>query len=339
MKNIQLREPNSLFLAMFVASLIALLGSFPGTVSAADESSCSVVVDDESFDNIDDAIDVTKDGSKVIVSGTCEVGGNPIKVNKSDVTIQADPDASEAIIHSDRPASLVRVGSDDDNLTIRGLKFEADIAGPVISASRNVDNLVIEDNELTGNGTTTVGITGVGNDAVIQGNTISGVKTGIANRDSITITNNTFIDYDRGVDIVDEQSREWINDLFKDNTFSNQDESSSIEVTDFSDNENLSDDGYPVKHIGVNMLLVQEGDSIQEVVDVAKEGDVIKVVAGTYNESVTIDTPITLKKFTGSDRNGSDVEITDTVTVNTSGVTLKDLYVNETDPSVSAIDL
>ncbi len=74
---------------------------------------------------------------------------------------------------------------------------------------------------------------------------------------------------------------------------------------------------------------VEDGESIQSVIDGASTGDVICVDSGTFEEDLTIDTAVTIEGLNAPD--GSDAATVDgTVSIEAEGVTLQQIRVEPT---------
>lgn len=72
---------------------------------------------------------------------------------------------------------------------------------------------------------------------------------------------------------------------------------------------------------------VDPGDSIQSAVDAASAGDTIKLSAGTYEQSVTIDKKLTLIAPKGATIDGDSLNAEDGIIIDSSGITVSDVEV------------
>lgn len=302
----------------FTTFVTVPLPKITGTPVSIEVASCLVTIEERSlcFETIQEAIKEAKPGETITVQPG-RYHGN-IDINKDKITIiSADGPEKTAIIGTGGEDPVVKFSSNGSTLEgfiIDNNKGERAIA-PQASSGTNIKNNIIINSVRGIQGD----FNGRPKDLTITDNIFdSTVSYGIAGTEEVTnllVTGNAFktlvegIGLGAGVTLKEEKT---IKDLLEINKF---DLAGGYAIGDYR-----AGTLQPTKYTVNGYLLVENGDSIQKVIDVSSNGDTIQVGTGTFHGGIVINKSITLKN--GSlpriDCGGSGVGIT----VNAPNVTI-----------------
>lgn len=243
-------------------------GNDDGTVK------CTVAeIEGVCYKTIQAAIDAATSEDTIIKVSDGEYSED-ININKSGITVESIFGSSATTI---KGSVLITASS----VTLKGFSINNENGERAVWIQDGSDNVTIAENifisslrgiqgNWPGNGLSNLAITG---------NTFE-TSYGIAgteNFTNLTITGNTFNTTDEGIGIGEDvtfATGTTFSDLFLDNTF---EISGGIAVGDYRVGTLM-----PTKYTSKGNLLVQEGDSIQDVINKANPGDTVFVNEGTY---------------------------------------------------------
>ena len=181
----------------------------------------------------------------------------------------------------------------------------------------SIDHVEVDGNDLFGNGVT-IESTGEFQPAFDSAESEFGSGFNAAAVDAeqfanVSVTNNTFRGNPVAIDLLDEDDEEGLDDIQDDVT------------------------------VEQNTYVVEDGDSIQETVDEAREGETVEAREGTYEEDVTVDKDLTLEGPNAGipaydDGRSDPAVVVGQVDLSADGVAFDGFDVSPDDPATGSID-
>lgn len=270
-------------------------------------------------------------------------GGDPvIYINASDVTVQNMDLYMESFV-SVQPYEI-RISSESNNINILNNVVDRGFLGghPAISVAQGADNVLIEGNHVAENGASAIaGGVGDGKTITVKNNTVyNGYDEGIwfwpvSSSGNIVVENNTVLNYSVG-----NSGKKAFKIVSEPASINGDGNTSDFSIYDVVFNSNPGISTVELSWLGPVYI---EGktfhNTIQNAIDSAETGDIIRVTPGTYKESVNINkNGLTLISTKGAENTNIESNTTaqeGVVAITANNVTLEGFTINNLDDNDS----